>query len=55
MSSHIDPERDQFEAFKALPRDQPVMMLNLVRFRDRAAYCRLIRTGDVGAGEGFAG
>jgi uncharacterized protein (DUF1330 family) len=38
MSKHIDPERDQFEAFKALPRDEPVMMLNLLRFRDRAAY-----------------
>ena len=38
MSNYIDPERDQFDAFKALPRDKPVMMLNLVRFRDRAAY-----------------
>ena len=38
MSHHIDPERDQFEAFKALPRDQPVMMLNCLRFRDKAAY-----------------
>ena len=38
MSTHIDPERDQFEAFKALPRDEPVMMLNLLRFRDKAAY-----------------
>lgn len=34
----IDPERPQFEAFKALPRDTPIHMLNLVRFRDRAAY-----------------
>jgi uncharacterized protein (DUF1330 family) len=38
MSEYIDPERDQFEAFKKLPRDQPIMMLNLLRFRDRAAY-----------------
>lgn len=38
MSSYIDPERDQFEAFKALPRDEPIMMLNLLRFRDKAAY-----------------
>ena len=36
--SHIDPTRAQFEAFKGLPRDQPIDMLNLVRFRDRAAY-----------------
>jgi uncharacterized protein (DUF1330 family) len=38
MANYIDPERDQFEAFKALPRDEPVMMLNLLRFRDKAAY-----------------
>jgi uncharacterized protein (DUF1330 family) len=38
MSHYIDPERDQFDAFKALPRDEPVMMLNLLRYRDRAAY-----------------
>lgn len=38
MSNYIDPERDQFDAFKALPRNKPIMMLNLVRFRDNAAY-----------------
>ena len=38
MQGYVDPERDQFEAFKALPRDEPIMMLNLLRFRDRAAY-----------------
>lgn len=38
MSGYIDPERDQFDAFKALPRDTPVMMLNLVRLRDKAVY-----------------
>jgi uncharacterized protein (DUF1330 family) len=38
MSNYVDPEREQFEAFKALPRDVPVMMLNLLRFRDKAAY-----------------
>lgn len=38
MPRHVDPERAAFEAFKALPRDQPVMMINLLRFRDRAAY-----------------
>jgi hypothetical protein len=38
MSRYVDPERDQFEAFKALPRDVPVMMLNLVAFRDEAQY-----------------
>lgn len=38
MTHYVDPEREQFDAFKALPRDVPVMMLNLVRFRERAEY-----------------
>ena len=36
--AYIDPSRDNFEAFKALPRDEPIWMLNLVRFRERAEY-----------------
>ncbi|MEO1178685.1 MAG: DUF1330 domain-containing protein [Pseudomonadota bacterium] len=36
--AHIDPTRAQFETFKSLDRDGPIEMLNLVRFRDRAAY-----------------
>ncbi|GIX12850.1 MAG: hypothetical protein KatS3mg118_0809 [Paracoccaceae bacterium] len=38
MAGHVDPERAAFDAFKALPRDHPIEMLNLVAFRDRAAY-----------------
>lgn len=38
MSYYVDPERAQFEAFKELPREQPIMMLNLVRFRKKAYY-----------------
>ena len=38
MNGHIDPQREQFEAFKKLPRDKPVMMLNCLRFRERADY-----------------
>ncbi|MCV6585993.1 MAG: DUF1330 domain-containing protein [Marinibacterium sp.] len=38
MTDYIDPERAQFDTFKALDRDQPIEMLNLVRFRDVAAY-----------------
>ncbi|WP_299588703.1 DUF1330 domain-containing protein [uncultured Tateyamaria sp.] len=34
----IDPDRAQFEAFKDLPRDTPIEMLNLVRFNDLADY-----------------
>lgn len=38
MSAFVDPDRAQFEAFKALNRDHPIEMLNLVKFRDRAEY-----------------
>lgn len=38
MAHYIDPERDQFDAFKTLPRDKPIMMLNLLRFRETADY-----------------
>ncbi len=38
MSNYIDPERAQFEVFKSLPRDEPVMMLNMLKFRDQAVY-----------------
>lgn len=38
MAGSIDPLRAQFDAFKALPRDTPIQMLNLIRLRDRAAY-----------------
>lgn len=34
----VDPERTAFESFKRLPRDRPIEMINLVRFRERAAY-----------------
>lgn len=32
QDSHIDPSRAAFDAFKALPRDHPIDMLNLVAF-----------------------
>jgi uncharacterized protein (DUF1330 family) len=38
MPIFVDPARDQFDAFKHLPRDTPVMMLNLVRLREQAVY-----------------
>jgi uncharacterized protein (DUF1330 family) len=34
----IDPSRPQFEAFKALPRDTPIHMLNLIRLKPLADY-----------------
>jgi uncharacterized protein (DUF1330 family) len=38
LGASIDPTRDQFNAFKALPRDEPIQMLNLVRLRAIAEY-----------------
>lgn len=49
--SYIDPDRAQFEAFKGLDRDHPIEMLNLVRFRETAAYPE----GHALAGKGLTG
>ncbi|MEM9967345.1 MAG: DUF1330 domain-containing protein [Pseudomonadota bacterium] len=38
MTFYVDPDRAQFEAFKALDRDAELNMLNLVQFRAAAAY-----------------
>lgn len=38
MEEFIDPTRPQFAAFREIPRDGVIHMLNLVRFRERAAY-----------------
>ncbi len=38
MAGSIDPSREQFDAFKALPRDQPIHMLNLIRLKPVADY-----------------
>lgn len=38
MTHYIDPSRANFEAFKALPRDEPIHMLNLLLYRDVAEY-----------------
>lgn len=38
MTGHVDPTREQFDAFKTLDRDEPLEMLNLVRLQDKADY-----------------
>jgi uncharacterized protein (DUF1330 family) len=38
MTNAVDPTRAQFDAFKALPRDTPIQMLNLIRFKAVADY-----------------
>jgi uncharacterized protein (DUF1330 family) len=37
---HIDPDREAWEVFKSLPRDQPIQMLNLIRLKEWADYPR---------------
>ena len=36
--AHIDPDAANWAAFKALPRDTPIHMLNLIKFHDLAQY-----------------
>ncbi|MEW4468637.1 DUF1330 domain-containing protein [Parasphingorhabdus sp. JC815] len=35
---YLDPTRESFDAFKALPRDVPINMLNMLKFHDQAQY-----------------
>ena len=49
--TYIDPSRANFEAFKALPRDEPIHMLNLLQYRDQADY----PAGQDHAGGGWTG
>jgi uncharacterized protein (DUF1330 family) len=36
--SYVDPDRQAWDLFKSLPRDQQIHMLNLIRLRTVAAY-----------------
>lgn len=38
MTGHVDPSRENWQAFKDLPRDRPIHMLNLIKFRALAEY-----------------
>ncbi|MBU6444837.1 MAG: DUF1330 domain-containing protein [Alphaproteobacteria bacterium] len=51
MPYAIDPTRAQFDAFKALPRDTPIHMLNLIRLNELAKY----PAGHPDAGKGLTG
>lgn len=35
---YLDPVREEFKGFHDLPKDHPIHMINLLRFRDQAAY-----------------
>ena len=49
--SYIDPSPASFQAFKNLPRNTPINMLNLLRYRDLAEY----PDGHEHAGKGWSG
>jgi hypothetical protein len=51
MTAYIDPSRENWQAFKDLPRDRPIQMLNLIRFRDLAEYPE----GHANHGKGLTG
>ena len=38
MTGHVDPGKEQFAAFRELPQESPIHMLNLVRLRAQALY-----------------
>lgn len=35
---HVDPSPENFAKFKAMDRDAPIHLLNMIRYRDQAAY-----------------
>lgn len=47
----VEPSRAQFDAFKALPRDTPIQMLNLIRLKPLADYLE----GHANHGKGMSG
>ncbi|MBA3050640.1 MAG: DUF1330 domain-containing protein [Alphaproteobacteria bacterium] len=38
MTGAVDPTREAMAAFRDLPGDRPIAMINLIRFRETAAY-----------------
>ena len=51
MAHYIDPTKTGFQAFKELARDEPIEMLNLLLFREKAEYPE----GHEHAGKGWSG
>ena len=51
MTTYIDPGEANFSAFKDLPRNEPIHMLNFLLFRDLAEYPE----GHDHAGKGWTG
>ena len=38
MTGFVDPTRELMAVFRELPSDRPIAMINLLRFRETAAY-----------------
>ena len=51
MATYIDPSSENWQAFKDLPRDAPIHMLNLLQYRDQAVYPE----GHENAGKSWSG
>ncbi|MGH6787046.1 MAG: DUF1330 domain-containing protein [Novosphingobium sp.] len=51
MSGHVDPSAEGWALFKSLPRDTPIQMLNLIRFKPLADY----PAGHPNHGQGLTG
>ncbi len=57
MTGWVDPTREAMAAFRDLPPDRPVAMLNLLRFRERAGYAADVDAAidrDVSGAEAYA-
>ncbi|MDQ7811570.1 DUF1330 domain-containing protein [Brevundimonas sp.] len=57
MTGAVDPTREAMAAFRDLPLDRPIAMLNLLRFRERADYAADVDAAirrDVGGAEAYA-
>lgn len=50
----VDPDRTQFETFKALPRDTEINMINLVRLRAIAQYPKGHSSAGITGAEAYA-
>ncbi len=56
MTGSIDPTRETMAVFRDLPLDQPIAMLNLLRFHERARYAADVDPGvrrDVSGAEAY--
>lgn len=53
MTSHVDPTAEQLTAFAGADLTTPIVMLNLNRYRDRAAYAQPSPDDDLSGREAY--